>query len=103
MYQIEWLAVGTASTVALLLIGHWMRCPRPLSRLWRYVYGVTAICVGFSIWRLVGYGDVETVAGLVVIAVTGGLATFAAYGWDAVVTAIHKAEKAESADESLKD
>lgn len=74
-----------------------------MSRLWRYVWGVSSICVGFSIWRLVGLGDVESVVGLVVIALVGGLATFAAYGWDAVVNAIHKAEKAESVDESLKE
>jgi len=72
-----------------------------MPRLWRYVYGVASICAGFSIWRVAGAGEWETVIGLVVISVAGGLAVFAAYGWDAVVIAIHKAEKAQLSDDEL--
>ena len=102
MQNVEWLIVGTAATSALLLIGHWGNCPRPMSKLWRYVYGVTAIIVGFSIWRWAA-GDWQAVVGLGVISVVGGLAVFAAYGWDYIVTTVHKAAMAELTDDELKE
>ena len=97
----EWLIVGTSTTAFLLLLGHWARCPRPMPRLWRYVYGVASINVGFAIWQFVGEQDWVTVAGLATISAAGGLAVFVAYGWDGVVNAVSKARKAEAADDEL--
>ena len=93
----NWLhfSFGASLTTLLLAVGHWFPWPRRLSRLQAYVYGVSAIGLGFTIWRGLD-GDWWHVAGLWVLAGLGGAVVFLAYWLDDIVIRLRKAEKGDT-------
>ena len=95
-----WLAVGAGFTALLLAMGHWAPWEPPLPILGRYVYGVSAILIGFIVWRM-GANDPVTSIGLLAVAATGGGTVWLCYRIDAFVIKLRKARKAERDDDEL--
>ena len=90
----EWLWVGIGTTAALLAVGHWFPWPQGLRRIQSYIYGVTAILIGCTVW-LGMEGQWLTLAGLVAICAAGGVVTCGAYWIDGMVVDLRNAKKAE--------
>lgn len=99
-WEVGTLLVGVALTVGLLAVGHWFPWPQRLSRIRAYQYGTVAIWLGFSLWRSL-VGDWQTVVGLAVISLAGGVMVILAYRVDQVVQRVRQAEKAEAVDDEL--
>lgn len=115
MDLINWLdlggfVLGMMLTVAVLMIGHWFPWVESLSLVQRYVYGVSAIIIGFTGWRLTfgvlaalaGLADWTMVvheliisAGLLGISAAGGLTVIWAYKCNNVALRMRQAERAE--------
>ena len=85
-----WAGAGT--TVAVLLIGHWI--PWRLPRLAAYAYGTASILLGVLVW-LFTQRLYELAIGVCFIAAAGGLAVLGAYGLDWAIKLIKKGMKAE--------
>lgn len=90
-----WAGAGT--TVAILLIGHWI--PWRLPRLAAYAYGTASILLGVLVW-LFAQRLYEMALGVWFIAAVGGLAVLAAYGVDWAIKYIRMGMNTE---ELLKD
>lgn len=98
---------GLALAAGLLALGHWL--PLPVQRrlpgsifdlLGRYVYGVGSLWAGAALW-LGWSGQWWTVAGLLGLAVGGGLTVALAYGWDELVLLIRQRWMTVGHDEEL--
>ena len=85
---------GIGLTVLLLLVGHWFPWPSRLPRLWAYAYGVLSIGAGIALWLGVS-GQYTVLAGIVVIALAGGIAVVLAYQVDGIVLLIRMGRRAE--------
>lgn len=89
---------GIATTMGLLLIGHWFPMPRLvppiIGLLCRYSYGTACIIAGVLVWLLTQRLP-ELAIGVVLIACAGGVAVFGAYSIDWIVGLIKKGLKAE--------
>jgi len=96
-------AFGASLTFLLLAVGHWFPWPKRLTRIQAYIYGVTSIAVGFTLWRLL-VGDWLTTVGLWLMAVGGGVVVIAAY-WidDKIDEFTEQARKAEKAERLIHD
>jgi hypothetical protein len=94
----NWLVVGIGFAALLQAVGHWFPAKMPL--LGRYVYGTSAILIGFIIWRGMA-GDWASIAGLLAIAAASGFTVWACYRIDAVVLAIRQAKRAERDSDEL--
>lgn len=88
-------AFGAMLTLLLLAVGHWFPWPRRLTRIQAYIYGVTCITSGFSLWRLL-MGDWLTTIGLWLLAIGGGIVVIGAYWIDDVIVRLRKADKGET-------
>ena len=98
MPHIDYLAAGAVLMSLLLLVGHYFNWTRPLSRIQRYVFGVTSILAGFATWRLLD-GDWQTPAGLAILSLTAGAVVALAYWWDGVARDIRATQKYKSTDD----
>ena len=72
---------GIVLTAAFLWVGHWLPWPSKLPRVLAYVYGVGCILFGLAVWLIPD--NWQLWLGVLAYAVAGGLATVAAYGYDA--------------------
>ncbi|NIV31591.1 MAG: hypothetical protein GWN58_19525 [Anaerolineae bacterium] len=93
MFPLSFYA-GIGLAVGLLLVGHWFPWPRPLPRLWRYIYGVSSILAGIAAWLLVS-GQYIVMVGITVIACAGGLAVIISYQIDHIVRLMRMGWRAE--------
>ena len=86
--------------MGLLLIGHWFPWPRRLPRLWAYAYGTASILAGVSLWF--GLEMLWTLlAGVFIIAVSGGVAVVIAYQIDHIVWLVRMGWKANQMAERM--
>ena len=89
---------GIATTMGLLLIGHWLPMPSlvppVIGRLCRYAYGTASIMAGVMVWLLTQRLP-ELAIGVVLIGCAGGVAVFSAYTVDWIVSLVKKGLKAE--------
>ena len=99
---LEWtgLACGVLVTMTLLAIGHWFPWIRPLSRIGRYIYGVSSIIAGFTAWRVV-FGALAALCGLAEwsfvlneLVIPGGLLVISSAGGAVVIWAYRRDELA---------
>lgn len=82
-------AYGLTTTVLIISIGHWFPWPRRLPRLAAYSYGTASILIGAAIW--LGFqARWHELAGIIIIACAGGLATAFCYGIDALHNLIQR-------------
>jgi uncharacterized membrane protein YeaQ/YmgE (transglycosylase-associated protein family) len=95
------LLAGTIMTALLLAVAHWFPAQKKMGLIWRYVYGVGTIVLGFAIWRLLN-GDWRTVVGLIVIASVGGAVVVLAYRYDHLYENAARAALAQAADDELR-
>ena len=98
---------GLGLATSLLALGHWL--PLPVQRklpgsvlhlLGRYAYGVGSLWAGAGLW-LGWRGQWGIVAGLLGLAIAGGLTVALAYGWDEGVLLIRQRWMAVGRDEEL--
>ena len=109
-FDVGGFVIGAVLTVAILMIGHWFPWAKPLCRIQRYTYGVLAIIIGFTGWRLAfgllaaltGLADWTILAheliipaGLLLISVAGGVTVVWAYRRDDVALRMRQAKRAE--------
>ena len=87
-------AFGAMLTLLLLAVGHWFPWPKRLTRIQAYIYGVSCITLGFSLWRLLN-GDWLTTVGLWLMAIGGGIVVIAAYWIDDLTIRLRKADKGD--------
>jgi len=83
--------IGGVQAALILITGHYFPWDKiigkPLPILWRYVYGVVAVCfIGYpiAILHVPVVTAFSAVGTLVVVAVMGGLAVFCCYGIDQI-------------------
>lgn len=83
--------IGGAQAALILITGHyfpWTKIiGKPLPILWRYIYGITAVCfIGYpiSILHLPEVTDFNAVVTLVVVAAMGGAAVCVCYAIDQI-------------------
>ena len=111
MQEWLWLVIGCGVAAVGLALGHYIPTPvvnvAPRTEdprtpqtakglLFRYVYGVGTLFVGFCVARL-PVGDVVTPLALLAVIVSGGLATLTCYGWDRVIVAMTRERMVDDA------
>lgn len=98
----NWFAlVGGAVLAGLLVaVGHWFPWVRRDRKIRNYVYGVSSISAGFTLWRLLG-GDWQSVVGLAIIAVVAGGVVVLAYWIDELSQNVRQAKMAGGSDDEL--
>lgn len=99
--ELTGLACGAFITMTLLSVGHWFPWPKPLSCIWRYVYGVSSIIAGFTTWRIV-LGALSALCGLAEwtlvlhgLVIPGGLFVISAAGGAVVIWCYHRDDLAQ--------
>ena len=98
----EWFFVGLGSTFLTVLVLHTycLKAEAVEQEDWFkrgviYAMGVCTILLGFTIWRVMGYGDWELPLGAWAHAIAGGLGFLAGYGLDRVIRAFKNEAKHE--------
>jgi len=99
-WQLGTLAAGALLTALVLAVEHWFPWVQRLPRVQAYVWGVAAILLGFTVWRVLNH-DWQTPAGLLIITVVGGVTVVGAYRIDGMVRLARQGHKAAGCDDEL--